>query len=170
METNRIFRGFCINRFGIGPYATFQAIPILASNSWRYSYSKNDFPTQRYRESATLCINDTRSRQLSDSKIRGVDNSPRHWYPESTTPRITDTESWYWIFLKKTHCISDTESRQLRISLIRRCTDSPYRWFGKSPTPLIVDTESRRLPVSLSRGVDDSAYRWYGESLVEKKN
>jgi hypothetical protein len=42
-----------------------------------------DFPTQRYVESSTLYIGDTRSRQLTVSLVR-----------ESTTLRIIDTESF----------------------------------------------------------------------------
>ncbi len=128
METNRIFRGFRINRFGIG--------------SLHYISSRSDFGF----EFSEIFIFEKR---LPDSTIRGVDDSPHHWYAESTTPRITDTESRLLTFLKE---------------------NSLYRGYGESSTPRIVDTESRRLPVSLSRGVDDSAYRWYGESLVEKKN
>ncbi len=110
---NQIFRGFCINRFSIVTLHYISvAVPILASNSRRYSYSKNDSPTQRCRESATLRINDTRSRRLSDSTIRGrrlsaslirgVDNSQHHRYGESA------------------------ESLRLPASLSRRVTDSKY--------------------------------------------
>ncbi len=129
------------------PYTTFRAVPILAPNSRTYSYSKNDSPTQRYGESATLRIKDTRSRRLSDSMIQGVDDSPHHWYAESTTPRITDTESRLLNFLKE---------------------NSLYRGYGESLTQRIVDTENHRLPVSMSRGVADSAYRWYGESQTPR--
>ncbi len=108
------------------PYTTFRAVPIFASNSRRYSYSKNVSPL---------------------SPIRGVADSPHHWYAESPTPRITDTESRLYI-LKE---------------------NSLYRWYGESSTPRTSDTVSRRLPLSLSRRVDDSVYRWYGESLFEKK-
>ncbi len=37
-----------------------------------YCRSDSDSPTQRYGESATLCINDTRSRRLPVSLSRGV--------------------------------------------------------------------------------------------------
>ena len=88
------------------PCTTFQAVPILASNLRRYSYSKNDFPL---------------------SPLQRVADSAYHWYGESPTPCITDTRSrWlpaspiqrvgYWIFLKKTLCIDDTE------------VDSPHQW------------------------------------------
>jgi hypothetical protein len=36
MEMRR-FWGFCVNRFGMVPYTTFPAVPILASNFRRYS-------------------------------------------------------------------------------------------------------------------------------------
>ncbi len=89
---NRIFRGFCINRFGIGPLHY-----ILSRSDFGFEFSEIFLFEKRLPdgESVTLCINDTRSRRLSDSTIRGVDDSPRHCYAESTTPRITDTESWY---------------------------------------------------------------------------
>jgi hypothetical protein len=53
-----------------------------------------DSPTQQYGESATLRINDTRSRQLPDSPIRGFGESPYQRYVESTTLRITDKASF----------------------------------------------------------------------------
>jgi hypothetical protein len=55
-----------------GSYITIRAVPILASNSWRYSYLKNDSPCQRYGESPTLRISDTGSRRLPVSLIRGA--------------------------------------------------------------------------------------------------
>jgi len=51
-----------------------------------------DSLTQPYGESATLRINDTRSRRLPT--ILGVGDSPYHWCGESTTLRIIDTESF----------------------------------------------------------------------------
>ncbi len=135
---------------------------------------------QRYWESPTQRISDTGSRQFPTSLIRGVVNSPHHWYAESSIPRITDTRSrrlsaspiWrvgYLFFLKTTTCINDTESRRLPAPVIRWVADSLYRWVGELPTLHITDTESRRLRVSLSWGVDDSADRWYGESLFKEK-
>ncbi len=114
------------------PYTTFRAVLIFASISRRYSYSKND----------SLL-----------SPIRGVADIPGHWYAESPTPRITDTQSrrlpsspirrvGYWIFLKKTLCIDDTESRRLPAPVIRWVADSR-----------IVELESRRLRVSVIREV-----------------
>jgi hypothetical protein len=87
------------------PYTTFPAVPILASNSRRYSYSKT-----------TPRITDTESRLMNFFKensvwmIRRVINSPHQWYSESPTPRITDTES-----------------RQLCVSLSRGVYDSADR-------------------------------------------
>ncbi len=113
---------------------------------------------------STPRLNDTGSWRLSVSMISGVGDSPTQGYGESTTLRITDTQSrrlpasptrrvGYWIF-----------KRKLAVSVIRRVVDSAYRWYGESLTPRIGDTESRWLPVSLSRRVADSAYRWYEES------
>ncbi len=68
METNRIFRGFCINRFGIGPL--------------HYISSRSDFGFEYAEifvfEKRLSAITDTGSRQLSDSTIQGVDDSPHH--------------------------------------------------------------------------------------------
>jgi hypothetical protein len=155
----RIFWGFAEIGSSWVPCTTFQAVPILATNLRRYSYSKNDSPL---------------------SPLRRVADSAYHWYRESPTPRITDTRSrWlpaspirrvgYWIFLKKTLCSDDTESRWLPTPVIRWVADSLYRWVGESPTPHITNTESRRLHVSGSQGVDDSADRWNGESLFKEK-
>ncbi len=162
---NWIFRGFCINRFGIGPLNY-----ISSRSDFGFEFSEifvfekrlpdsrirgvRDSPYQRYAELATLRLNDTGSRRLSASLIRRVDDSPHHWYAESTTPCITDMESWLLNFLKENLLYPWYGDR---VSVMRRVVDSPYRWVGESPTR-IVDTESRRLPVSLSR-----------ESLVEKK-
>ncbi len=171
METNRIFRGFCINRFGIGPLNY-----ILSRSDFGFEFSEifvfekrlpdstirgvGDSPYQRYTESTTLRLNDTGSRRLSASLIRRVDNSPHHRYGESAIE-----------FFKRKLTVSVIRRvvDSLRVSVMRRVVDSPYLWVGESPTPRVVVTESRRLPVSLSRGVDDSAYRWCGELLVEKK-
>ncbi len=109
-----------------------QPFKILKIDAKLIFFSTSHFSYHRYAESSTPRVNDTGSRRLStstrlsDSTIRGVDDSPHHWYAESTTLRITDTAS----FLFK-----------------KSIADSPYR------TPRIVESESRRLPVSLSRGV-----------------
>ncbi len=79
------------------PYTTFRAVPILALNSRRYSYSKNDFP------------------RLLASLILGVGDSPHHRYGESAIE----------FFLKKTLCIDGTESRRLSAPVIRWVADSP---------------------------------------------
>ncbi len=109
---------------------------------------------------------DTGSLRLRVSVIRGVANSPHHWYAESPTPRITDTRSWrlsaspirrvsYWIF-----------KRKLSVSMIWRVVDSPHQWYGESPTPRIDESESRRLRISPIRRVDNSVYRWVGKSTT----
>ncbi len=153
MAMNRIFRGFCINRFGIGPLNY-----ISRRSHFGFKFKKTtprlndtgvgDSPDQRYAESATLRLSNTGSRRLSASLIRGVDDSPHHRYEESAIK-----------FCK----------RKLAVSVIRRVFDSAYQWCGESSTPSIDESESRRLRVSLSRGVDNSAYWWYWESLFEKK-
>ena len=121
------------------PYTTFQAVPILASNSRRYSYSKNDSPLSPIwgvrvsiiRGVGELAI-DFFKRKLSVSMIQRVIDSPHQWYGESPTPHIVESES-----------------RRLRVSKIRRVDDSAYRWAGESTTPRIGDTGSRYLKKKL---------------------
>ncbi len=94
METNWVFRGFCINRFGIGPLYY-----ISSRSDFGFEFSEifvfekrlpdstiwgvGDSPYQQYAELATLRLNDTGSHRLSASLIRGVDDSPHHRYGES---------------------------------------------------------------------------------------
>ncbi len=75
MAMRLIFRGFCINLFGIGTYTTFQAVPILTSNLRRYSYSG--------------------SHRHSDSAIRGATNSLTWQVGESLTLRLSKSSSWW---------------------------------------------------------------------------
>ncbi len=77
-------------------------------------------------------ITDTGSRQLRISVIRGVADSPHHWYAESPTACINDTESRLLNFLKE---------------------NSLCRWYRESSTPRTSDTVCPRLPVSLIRRV-----------------
>ena len=63
-----------------------------------YCRSDSDSLTQQYGESATLRINDTQSRRLSVSTIRGVGDSPYQRYAESATPRIVESGSRYLIY------------------------------------------------------------------------
>ncbi len=149
----RIFWGFCRNWFLMSPlhYLSgrsdfgFEFAEIFVFEKW--------FPAITDTESRRLSVSVIQgSRQLPVSLSRGVDDSPHHWYAESVTPRITDTESRLLNFFK----------RKLSVSMIRRVVDSRTS-----------DTVSRRLPISLSRRVADSAYHryggWYGELLFEKK-
>ncbi len=138
----RIFWGFCRNWFLMSPlHYTSRAVPILASNSRRYSYS----PTPR--------ITDTRSRQLPASLIRGVGDSRHHRYGESAIEffkrklsvsmirRVIDSpHQWYGEL--PTPRIIESESCRLLVSPIRRVNDSAYCWVGKSMTPQIGDTGS----------------------------
>jgi hypothetical protein len=140
---NRIFRAFCINRFGIGPLHY-----ISSCYDFGFEFSEififekqlpdsmirgvGDSPYQQYAESATLRLNDTGSRRLSESLIRGVDDSPHHRNGESAT------------------IIGDRECRWLRVSVMRRVVDSLYRWVGESLTPRIVELGSRYLKKKIS--------------------
>ncbi len=117
METNRIFRGFCINWFGIGPLHY-----ISNRSDFGFEFSEiflfekrlpdstirgvGDSLYQRYAESATLRLNDTGSRRLSASLICGVDDSLHHRYGELA-----------FEFFK----------RRLAVSEIRRVVNSAYR-------------------------------------------
>ncbi len=116
-----------------------------------------DSPTQRYGESATLRINDTRSpatprlndtgsRRLSVSTIRGVDDSPYHRYSEFSFKKFNS---------------------RLSLSVMRGVLDSAYQWCREPSTPRIVESESRRLRVSLIQRVADSPYSWVGESFFK---
>ncbi len=172
MAMRRIFWGFCRNWFLMSPFHylssrsdfcfEFAEIFVFEKRLGRY---------QRYGQSPTPRITDTRSRRLPTSLICGVADSKHHWYAESAPPCITDTESRLLNFLKEnflyrwygessTPCTSDTVSRrlpvslsrgsrQLRVSLIRRVADSPYRWVGESTTPRIGDTGNRYLKKKL---------------------
>ncbi len=112
------------------PYTTPRAIPILASNSRRYSYSTPRY--HRYGESATPRITNTESRLLNFLK----ENSLYRWYGESSTPRT-----------------SDTVSRRLPVSLSRRVADSAYHRYAESTTPRIVESGCRRLRGSVIRSL-----------------
>jgi hypothetical protein len=139
----RIFWGFCRNWFLMSPLHYPSPVPILASNSRRYSYSKNNSPLSPirgvadslyrwYGESPTPCIVESGSRWLPASLICGVGNSPHHRYGESAIE-----------FFK----------RKLSVSMIRRVADSAYHQYGESTTPPIVELESRQLPASPIRRV-----------------
>ncbi len=133
MAMRRIFWGFCRNWF-------------LMSHSL-YLSGRSDFGF----EFAEIFVIEKR---LPVSLSWGVDDSPHHWYAESATPRITDTESRILnFFKKKTLCIDDTESRRLSAPVIRWVADSPYRWVGESPTPRITDMESLASIFSTLNGV-----------------
>jgi len=160
----RIFRGFCINRFGIG-----SSHYISSRSDFDFEFSEififekrlpdstirgvGDSLYQQHAESATLRLNDTGSQRLSASLIHGVKDSPHHRYRELAIE-----------FFK----------RKLSVSMIQRVVDSPHQWYGESltpciaelPTPPITDTESLRLRVSLSWRIDNSAYCWVGESPI----
>jgi hypothetical protein len=130
------------------PYITFRAVPILASNSWRYLYSKNDSPLSPIRrvadspyrwegESPTSRIVESGSQRLPASLICGVSDSSHHRYGESAIK-----------FFK----------RKFFVSMIRRVADSVYHRYGELRTPHIIESGSRRLRVSVK-----------GESLFKKK-
>ncbi len=109
------------------PYTTFRAVPILASISRRYSYSKNDSPL---------------------SPIRWVADSAY----QSPTPHITDTRRRRHPASLIRSAIKFYK-RKLSVSMIRRVVDSPHQWYGELPTPRIVESGSRRLRGSVIRGV-----------------
>ncbi len=139
----RIFWGFCRNWLLMSPLHYLSGRSDFGFNSRRYSYSKNDSPL---------------------SPIRGVADSPHHWYAESATPRITDTERrllnflienslYRWYRESSTPRTSDTVSRRLPVSLSRRVSNYAYHRYGESTTPRIIESRSRRLRVSVIRGV-----------------
>ncbi len=91
MATRRIFWGFCRNRFGIGSFTTFRAVPIFAeifviekrlpdspisrvgeSPSFSFKHSKADSLTRRVGELSTPRLAESESQRLPDSLSRGV--------------------------------------------------------------------------------------------------
>ena len=110
MQTNRIFRGFCMVRHRS---LTLHFEPF---RSWLRILGDIHIRT------TTPRLNDTGSRRLSASLIRGVDDSPHHRYGESAIE----------FFIRK-----------LAVSVIRRVVDSAYRLYGESPTPRIVESGSQ---------------------------
>jgi hypothetical protein len=126
------------------PYTNFRAVPILASISRRYLFSKNYSPW---------------------SPIWGVADSTYQWYGESPTPRCRVGDS-------PNHRYGESAieffKRKLSVLMIRRVVNSPHQWYGESQTPRIVESESPRLRVSPIQRVDDSAYLWVGESTTPR--
>jgi len=161
---NRIFRGFCINRFGIGPLHY-----ISSRSDFGFEFSEiflfekglpdstirgvGDSLYQRYAESATLRLNDTGSQRLSASLIRGVDDSPHHRYGELVLNFLKEDSLYQWYRESSTPHIVDTERRRLPVSLSREVANCAYCWYRESPTPRIVESGSRRFRVSVIRGV-----------------
>ncbi len=74
-----------------------------------------------YGESATLRINDTGSRRLSVSTIRGVGDSPYQQYAESATPRIVESGSRF----------SNTNISENSCRLLRKKNLSGVAYYAK---------------------------------------
>jgi hypothetical protein len=150
METNRIFRGFCINRFGIGPLNY-----ISSRSDFGFEFSEIFIFEKRLSVSTIrgVRLNATGSRRLSASLIRGVDDSPHHRYGESAIEFFKRKLAVSVIRRVVSPRIIDTESRRFPVSLSRGVADSAYLWYGESPTPRILESGSRRLCVSVKRGV-----------------
>jgi hypothetical protein len=89
-------------------------------------------PYRWYAESATFRLNDTGSRWLTVSLVRGVDDSPYHRYGEFSLKKFNS---------------------RLSVSVMRGVADSAYQWCGELATPRISDAGSRQLPVSVIVGV-----------------
>ncbi len=150
MAMRWIFWGFCRNWFLMSPlhYLSgrsdfgFQFAEIFIFEKGLLAIT--DMGSCRLRVSVTRGF---ANRQLRVSVMRGVGDSPYHWYAESPIE-----------FFK----------RKLSVSMIPRVVDSLHQWYGESPTPRIVESESRRLRVSPIRRVDDSVYRWVGESMTPR--
>ncbi len=147
-----IFWGFCRNWFRMSPLHSFWAVPIFASNSRRYSSSKNDSPLSPIRGVADSAYQwyGLHNWYAESPTPRNFADSPHHRYGESaieffkrklsvsmirrvvlSTPRISYPVS------RRLPISLSQGSRRLRVSLIRRVADSPYRWVGESTTPVI---------------------------------
>jgi hypothetical protein len=126
---NRIFRGFCINRCGIGPlhYISSRSdfafefaeifekrLPVSVSRGVdKIAWSIHFFQTFKF----YYCYDST----LHPWPIFGQIDSPTQRYAESDSP-------YRWYAESATLRIIDTESFILKNSI----ADSPYRWCGES--------------------------------------
>jgi hypothetical protein len=157
---NQIFRGFCINRFGLGPlhyisshsdfgfefaeiFVFEKRLPVSVSRGvYKIAYKYNYFQTFKYNFDSKLhpwliCgQNDT---------LKACFNRLKYWKSKLN-----------WFFFKW----------RLSVSPIIGVVNSPTQQFGESATLHINDTRSRRLPDSTIHGFGDSPYHWCGESTT----
>jgi hypothetical protein len=69
-----------INRFNIGPFHKCLNFSILISNTWRYSWSNIDFSPQRYAVSPTLCFDSPYQRYRNSATLHINDSEAiEHW-------------------------------------------------------------------------------------------
>jgi hypothetical protein len=129
-----IFRGFCINWFGIGPLHY-----ILSPSDFGFEFTEMLVIKKRLTDSA--------SRWLSDLASQGVTNSLTRRVGESLTLRLGESRSG-WSLTRRVPAIECLKE------------NSPLRWVGESSTPRIAESESWRLPVSASRGIANSPTQW----------
>jgi hypothetical protein len=96
-----VFRGFCINRFGIGP---LHYISSCSDFGFEFTIEKRLFEsasrgvansqTRRVADSPTRRVADSPTRRVGESAIEYLkENSPLRWVGESSTPRIAQSES-----------------------------------------------------------------------------
>jgi hypothetical protein len=142
MTMRPIFRGFCINRFGIGPS--------------QYISSRSDFGF----EFGEIFIIEKR---LPHLESLGVANSPNWRVGESQILRLGESGS---------HWLSDTASRGGVVGYWMFKKKSPHRWveessprLGESATPLVGESGSRWLPDSATP-IPDSPSR--GVAMVSQ--
>ncbi len=149
---NQFFRCFCINRFGLGPLHYLSSVPILASNSRRYSYSKIDSPHRWVGESTRLLGVSIFFKPLNNA-IAILNYIPGLFFVKL-------------VLYRHGLAIKSPENRhQINFSLN---SDSSNHQSAESSTPRLNNMQSRRLSVSLIRGIGDSPTHRYGESATHR--
>jgi hypothetical protein len=105
-------------------------------------WGASDSLYQRYRESTTLHINDTRNWQLSVlSMMLRVGDYPNQGCREFSRRKNNRSDSLYQRYTESaTPCINDTQSQRLPVSTIHRVSDSMYQRCAELVPPGIVDS------------------------------
>jgi len=123
---SKIFQGFCINRFSIGPLHY-----ISSCSDFGFEFAEifvkekqlADLVTRQFSESLTLQIGELVSRRLSESAIEcSKENSPLHRVGESLMPQLGKSGS---------RRLSDLLSQGVGDSPTRRFEESLW-WVGES--------------------------------------
>jgi hypothetical protein len=128
MAMRRIFWGFCINRFGIGPLHYVSSRSDVGFKFAEIFVIKNQSPTHQVGESKRLPIDIIFFKHLNKSMVIVH-------YPESGSRRLYDSPSFLLNIQKPTLQFGESGSRRLE----------------ESATPRLGESESRRVRESVSR-------------------